>query len=114
MSPRTLHRLFLAHFGENVSDYLRKLRIGHACLLLLETDISVSSIALKVGFRNLSNFNRAFQKTRKMTPMDLRRFVKEHGRLPKPADNATTTWHDVSDSERSFILQRDRQRQIPA
>ena len=109
MSPRTLHRMFVGHVGENISDYLRKLRIGHACLLLVESDMSVSAIAREVGFPNLSNFNRAFLATKKMTPRDLRRFVRQHGQVPRMTD-----LNDAADSERSFILQRDRLRQIRA
>lgn len=107
MSPRTLYRLFVSHLGENVSDYLRKLRVGHACMLLFETDLPISVIAARVGFFNLSNFNRSFLKTRQMTPIELRRFVQQHGRLPK--FSAVT---ETADSERSFILQRDKMRQV--
>jgi AraC-like DNA-binding protein len=109
MSPRTLHRVFVSQFGESVSDYLRKLRVGRACMLLVETDLPISIIAARVGFFNLSNFNRLFLRTRQMTPMQLRRFVQEHGRLPK---FSITT--ETADSERSFILQRDKMRQVQA
>ncbi len=109
MSPRTLHRVFVNQCGESVSDYLRKLRVGRACMLLLETDLPISVIAARAGFFNLSNFNRLFLRTRQMTPMQLRRFVQEHGRLPK-----FSVFAETSDSERSFILQRDRMRQVMA
>jgi len=36
VSPRTLHRLFVRHLGESASDYLGRLRIGRACMLLVE------------------------------------------------------------------------------
>ncbi len=76
-------------------------------MLLFETDLPISVIAARVGFLNLSNFNRSFLKTRQMTPMQLRRFVQQHGRLPKFSARTET-----ADSERSFILQRDRMRQV--
>jgi AraC-like DNA-binding protein len=82
LSPRTLHRLFVRHLGENVSDYLGRLRIGRACMLLAETDHPISVIAAEAGFSNLSNFNRRFLAARHVTPKDFRRFVLEHGRMP--------------------------------
>jgi len=83
LSQRTLHRLFVRHLGENVSEYLGRLRIGRACMLLAETNHSISLIAAETGFSNLSNFNRRFLSTRQMTPRDFRRFVLKHGRIPE-------------------------------
>ena len=82
LSPRSLHRLFLHHVGENVSDYLGRLRIGRACMLLVETDRPISVIASEAGFSNLSNFNRRFLEARGRTPRDFRRFVVQNGRMP--------------------------------
>jgi AraC-like DNA-binding protein len=82
LSARSLHRLFLRHLGENVSDYLGRLRIGRACMLLVETDRPISVIAAETGFSNLSNFNRRFRVARQMTPKEFRRFVVKNGRMP--------------------------------
>ena len=82
LSPRSLHRLFMRHVGENVSDYLGRLRIGRACMLLVETDRPISVIASEAGFSNLSNFNRRFLEARGMTPREFRRFVVQYGRMP--------------------------------
>jgi AraC-like DNA-binding protein len=82
LSPRSLHRLFVHHVGENVSEYLGRLRIGRACMLLVETDRPISVIASETGFSNLSNFNRRFLEARGMTPREFRRFVLQNGRMP--------------------------------
>jgi AraC-like DNA-binding protein len=82
LSPRSLHRLFVRHVGENVSEYLGRLRIGRACMLLVETDRPISVIASETGFSNLSNFNRRFLGARGMTPREFRRFVVKFGRMP--------------------------------
>jgi AraC-like DNA-binding protein len=82
LSARSLHRLFLRHLGENVSDYLGRLRIGRACMLLVETSLPISMVAAETGFSNLSNFNRRFRNARHMTPKEFRRFVVTHGRMP--------------------------------
>jgi AraC-like DNA-binding protein len=106
MSARTLHRFFVNHIGGNVTDYLKKLRIGHACMLLVETNLSVSVIAARAGFFSMSNFNRSFLETRQMKPLEFRKFVQQQGRLPK------LFMSDLQEKERSFILQRDKARQI--
>ena len=85
LSPRSLHRLFVRHLGENPSDYLGRLRIGRAAMLLVETVWPISMIAAEAGFSNLSNFNRRFLDARGLTPKEFRRFVQEHGRMPEPA-----------------------------
>jgi transcriptional regulator GlxA family with amidase domain len=82
LSARSLHRLFTRHLGENVSEYLGRLRIGRACMLLVETDWPISMIAAETGFSNLSNFNRQFRDSRHMTPKEFRRFVVRYGRMP--------------------------------
>ncbi len=83
MSERTLHRLFVRHLGENVTDYLGRLRIGRACMWLVETDRPISVIATDAGFSNLSNFNRRFRAARQMAPKEFRRHYTRHGRLPE-------------------------------
>ena len=83
MSERSLHRLFVRHLGENMTDYLGRLRIGRACMWLVETDRPVSMIATNAGFSNLSNFNRRFRAVRQMTPKEFRRYYLKHGRMPE-------------------------------
>ena len=90
ISRRSLHRLFGRHMGENVTDYLRRLRIGRACMWLVETDRPISTIAADAGFANLSNFNRLFRAVRKMSPKEFRRYYMENGSMPKPGDSELT------------------------
>jgi len=84
MSERSLHRLFVRHLGENVTDYLGRLRIGRACMWLVETDRPISVIAPDVGFSNLSNFNRRFRAVRHMTPKEFRHQYRNQTNLPDP------------------------------
>jgi len=79
ISERSLHRLFVKHTGESVSEYLCKLRIGRACMLLVETDRPVSMIAFEVGLPNLSNFNRQFRRVRGITPSGYRKSFQRQG-----------------------------------
>ena len=88
ISARSLHRLFVKHTGDSVSEYLCKLRIGHACMRLAETDLPVSLIAYEVGLSNLANFNRQFRRLRQMTPSDYRRSFKQHALTPERTSGA--------------------------
>ena len=59
--------------GLTFSELLNDLRIRYAGKLLAETDLRISEICYKVGYKNLSYFNRIFKKLRKTSPMDYRR-----------------------------------------
>jgi AraC-like DNA-binding protein len=88
ISARSLHRLFVKHTGDSVSEYLCKLRIGRACMRLAESDMPVSLIAYEVGLSNLANFNRQFRRIRQMTPSAYRRYFKLHALLPEKTSRA--------------------------
>jgi AraC-like DNA-binding protein len=82
LSERSLHRLFVRHLGENLTDYLGRLRMGRACMWLVETDRPIGIIAADAGFTNLSNFNRRFRSARRMSPKEFRSYYVKHGRMP--------------------------------
>jgi len=86
MSERSVHRLFVRHLGQNVTGYLGRLRIGRACLLLVETDRPINVISADAGFSNLSNFNRRFRAVRNVSPKEFRRLYRKHGNVPDPDD----------------------------
>ncbi|NDJ12640.1 MAG: AraC family transcriptional regulator [Acidobacteriia bacterium] len=90
MSERSLHRLFVRHVGENVTDYLNRLRIGRACMSLVETDRPVGLIAADTGFSNLSNFNRRFRALRHVSPKEFRRLYSKGHVLPDLNEFALT------------------------
>lgn len=54
--------------GMSLIDYLNQLRIEHAKRMLLETTLSISQIALEVGYMNVQSFNRFFRKFEGMPP----------------------------------------------
>jgi AraC-like DNA-binding protein len=83
VSERSLHRLFVKHTGGSVSQYLCKLRIGRACMRLVETNLPVSMIAFEVGLPNLANFNRQFLRVRGVTPSSYRKSFQQPGKLDR-------------------------------
>ncbi len=51
--------------------FLNELRIEHACKLLISNkDFSISEIAYKSGFKNISHFNRQFKTFKGKTPLE--------------------------------------------
>ncbi|WP_322068862.1 AraC family transcriptional regulator [Paraburkholderia bannensis] len=79
LSERSLTRHFTQHLGESVGRYINRVRIGHACRMLTDTQAPVSVIAMRSGFPNAANFNRQFRAFKEMTPLDYRRqFTDAH------------------------------------
>lgn len=68
LSPSGLHRSFVRHTRQSVSQYLIRLRIGRACALLSSGALPVSQVAGMVGYDSLANFNRQFKALKGTTP----------------------------------------------
>ena len=68
LSERSLTRHFIQHMGESVGRYITRVRIGHACRMLTDTQVPISVIAARSGFSNVANFNRQFKTSRQLTP----------------------------------------------
>ncbi|MFT5187731.1 MAG: AraC-like DNA-binding protein [Verrucomicrobiales bacterium] len=77
ISMRHLQRRFQETFKTTPRDYIMKLRILNACDLLLKTNLTVTEIALQVGFYDHSVFSRMFSKVMGISP---RAYRKEHPR----------------------------------
>ena len=54
-------------------DFVNEVRIGHACKLLLTSQMSVLQICFECGFNTVANFNRQFLKIKKATPSQYRK-----------------------------------------
>ena len=72
ISESSAYRLFERHFLERFSDHLKNFRIGKACEMLVNSELSIALIAEQSGFNNLSNFNRQFKTVKGTTPSDFR------------------------------------------
>lgn len=68
LSVNSFCRYFKTKTNKTFSNFLLEIRIGHACKLLLETDLNISQVCYESGFNNLSNFNRYFKKFTHKTP----------------------------------------------
>lgn len=54
-------------------DFLNEVRIGHACKLLIDTDLTILEICYQSGFNTLANFNKQFLRIKQMTPSRYRK-----------------------------------------
>lgn len=74
-----LNRLFKQDFGCTPHDYLIKTKLHYASSLLLNSEMSVNEIALKIGFSNSSQFNADFKKEFGLTPGSYRKNPGKNG-----------------------------------
>ena len=61
MSRMQLHRKLKALTDQTPAQYVKQIRMAYAKKLLLETTLSVSEVATKVGFRSHAHFSTAFK-----------------------------------------------------
>ncbi|SOE20335.1 AraC-type DNA-binding protein [Spirosomataceae bacterium TFI 002] len=68
VSVNSFCRYFKSKTNKTFSSFLLEVRIGHACKLLLNSDLNVFQVCYESGFNNLSNFNRYFKQFTGKTP----------------------------------------------
>jgi AraC family transcriptional regulator, regulatory protein of adaptative response / methylated-DNA-[protein]-cysteine methyltransferase len=73
VGSRHLARLFAKHLGASPSQVAKTTRVQRAKRLLDETDLSMTDIALRSGFRSLRRFNDVFLEVYKRSPTEIRR-----------------------------------------
>lgn len=72
VSPATFNRLFKKTMNKNLSDFMVEVRIGHACKLLMDTDLSISEICYLSGYNYMTHFNNQFKQLMGKTPREYR------------------------------------------
>jgi AraC-like DNA-binding protein len=72
MSVSTFTRFFKRHTGCTFVQYQNRLRLNEACELLMCSDLGVTDICYRVGFNNVSNFNRQFLAQKGIPPSKFR------------------------------------------
>ncbi|MGO4110828.1 response regulator transcription factor [Paenibacillus sp. YAF4_2] len=72
LNPDYLTRIFKRETGMSISDYLLQQRLHIAAELLVNTDLSVSAVATRIGYANFSHFSRIFKKYMGINPLEYR------------------------------------------
>lgn len=75
LSPVYLNSVFKKELGKSIQEHLISVRMEKAKKLLLEQNLTVSTVAKKVGYRNLRAFEVTFVKRTGYAPTE---FLKKH------------------------------------
>lgn len=78
MSVSRISEVIKQTTGQTFVHFLHDLRLRHACSLLVSTDMSVTEIALEVGYGSYKTFSRIFRESKGIVPKDYRK--AEYGR----------------------------------
>lgn len=87
MSPSYFCRKFKDIYRKNYVKYLTEYRIEKSKQLILESDMSLSEIAGRVGIHDLSYFSKLFKAQTGMTPNRFRREAAEREQIPGYRDD---------------------------
>jgi len=68
ISRRALELRFKKTLGRTVQQEIRRIRVNKAARMLLETNLSISNIALKLGYSDTSNISRYFKREKGLEP----------------------------------------------
>ena len=69
--------LFRKAVGINFIDFITEVRINKAKKLLMDDEIKIYEIGLKVGYNETVTFNRAFKRVEGMSPAEYRRLLRD-------------------------------------
>lgn len=72
ISRAHLHRRLKQLVGMSPSEYIRNIRVKHACELLKRQDIDVTQVAFGLGFTSQPHFSTSFKRFTGMTPTEYR------------------------------------------
>lgn len=73
VGPRQLNRLFRAELGQSTIAFYKRLRLKTAHSMLKGSPLSITEIALAVGFADSAHFSREFSKNYGMPPNTIRK-----------------------------------------
>ncbi|RKN80918.1 AraC family transcriptional regulator [Ulvibacterium marinum] len=68
MTPNAFCRYFKKRTKKSFTQYLNEIRLRHACKLLIEGELQISTICYQSGFNTITNFNRQFKTLMGVTP----------------------------------------------
>ena len=97
-SVSAFSRYFRRHTGMPFVQYVNRMRINLACQLLMDDALSITDICFKVGFNNLSNFNRQFLMAKGMAPSKFRRYQQLNDASRDVSDEAAARGAGIEDA----------------
>jgi AraC-like DNA-binding protein len=77
MNKNAFCRFFRKGTRKSLFTVINEVRIGKACQHLTETELNVLQICFACGFNNISNFNKSFKKSMKLSPLKYRKKMRQ-------------------------------------
>ncbi|TDH20062.1 AraC family transcriptional regulator [Segetibacter sp. 3557_3] len=73
ISPNSFCRYFKSRTRKTYSQFLIELRVGHACKLLIENNLSIKQLCYESGFNNFTSFHKYFKQITGKSPLTYQR-----------------------------------------
>lgn len=73
ISVKSLNDSFVAEYGRSIQAYIAECRLREAHTALIESDVPIKSLAARLGYAHVGNFNTAFRRVFGYPPGSLRR-----------------------------------------
>lgn len=73
LTPPAFCNFFKKRTQRSFTEFLNDLRVGHACKLLQNHDLTITDVCFQSGYQNMTNFNNFFKKITKKTPSQYRK-----------------------------------------
>lgn len=74
-TPQYISNLFHRDTGMSIQEFLQRLRIEKACLLLIQKQLRMADIALSVGYSDVKHFSRVFRRHKGISPREYRNSI---------------------------------------
>jgi len=75
--PTHLMRVFRAHYGLSIGEYIRNCRLNHAVKMIFSNALRLADIAAESGFADHSHMTNCFRRYLGLTPSEYRRLTKK-------------------------------------
>jgi len=69
ISPNSFCRFFKSRTRKTYSQFLIEIRVGHACKLLIENNMSIKQLCYESGFNNFTSFHKYFKMITNKSPL---------------------------------------------
>lgn len=77
MSRTSLYRKIKAQTNLSTNDFVRNIKMKHACRLIEDPSIRISEIAYLIGYNNPRNFSKYFKTVYGKSPTEYRKSITE-------------------------------------
>lgn len=77
ISPNSFCRFFKSRTRKTYSRFLLELRVGHACKLLIENNLSIKQVCYESGFNNFTSFYKYFKLITGKSPLNYRSCIQK-------------------------------------